>query len=140
MRDRRARAFRVTAVVFTLAFLFHNGDHFRRGTDTITPYVLWGGVALGVVSIVAIALVAIDHERAPLAAVVAGAALGLGAAASHLLPEWSVFSDSLVTNGAEPITWAAAISEVAASLLFAVVGWRVLRRREPDPFAGVRGG
>ncbi|MBW3562273.1 MAG: hypothetical protein KY437_07230 [Actinobacteria bacterium] len=134
---RGARAFRVTAVVFTLAFLFHNGDHFRRGVDTITPYVLLGGVVLGIVSIVAIALVAVGHEHAPLAAVVAGAALGLGAAASHLLPEWSVFSDSFVTNGAEPITWAAAISEVAASLLFAAAGWHVLRRPAP-PTRGVQ--
>lgn len=140
MGVRQTQAFRVTAVIFTLAFLFHNGDHFRRGIDVITPYVLWGGVALGVVSIVAIALVAVGHERAPLAAVVAGAALGLGAAAAHLLPEWSVFSDSLVTNGAEPITWAAAISEVAASLLFAAVGWRVLPRSEPNEAVAVRGG
>lgn len=99
----------------------------------ITAYVLWGGVALGAVAIVSIILVAIDHAYAPLAAVVAGMALGLGAASSHLLPTWSVFSDSLWQNGADAFTRTAVAFEVGMSLvLFAFLGWQVLGRHQAD--------
>lgn len=115
-----------------MAFVLHNADHFRRGLDVITPYVLWGGVAVGAIAIGSIILVAIDHAYAPLAAVVAGVALGLGAAASHLLPTWSVLSDSLWENGADAFTWTAVVFEVGMSLVFACLGWLVLSRHQAD--------
>lgn len=132
MNTRRSTAFRVGAVAFALAFVLHNADHFRRGLDVVTPYVLWGGVALGTIAIVSIVLVAIDHAYAPPAAVVAGVALGLGAAASHLLPTWSVFSDPLWSNGADAFTWAAVVLEVGMSLVFAFLGWQVLSRHQAE--------
>lgn len=140
MDPQRSTAFRIGAVAFALAFVLHNADHFRRGLDVVTPYVLWGGVALGAVAIGSIVLVAIDHAYAPPAAVVAGVALGLGAAVSHLLPTWSVFSDPLWSNGADALTWAAVVLEVGMSLVFAFLGWQVLSRYRSESDVGVPNG
>lgn len=122
------RVLRAVTVVFAIAFLLHNGDHLRRGLDAVTPYVLWGGVALGVLSIAAIVFVAVDDRRAPAAAAVAGLLLAVGAGASHLLPEWSVLSDSLIGSSADGFTWFAVIAEVTAALAFGAAGWWSLRR------------
>ena len=131
-RSQDRRRLRGVTVVFAVALLLHNGDHFRRGVDTVTPYVLWGGVLLGVLSIAAIVLVAVDDRRAAPAAAAAGLLLAVGAGASHLLPEWSVFSDSLLGAPVDAFTWFAVVAEVGASLLFAAVGWCALRR-QPAP-------
>ena len=116
------------ALFYAAGFLAHNADHFRRGLDVLTPEVLWAGSVSGMVAVAAIALALLGHRLAPLVAVAHGFSQALGVAAVHLLPRWSAFSDSLADVGADGLSWAAVLAEIAGALAFGAAGAYVLRR------------
>ncbi|SRR5712692_1537295 len=122
------RVLRHAAVFFLVGFLIHTGDHLRRGVEVLTPEVLWAGTVSGVLVIGAITLALVGHRLAPLVAVAAGFPLALGVAAVHLLPSWSAFSDSLPDGGADALSWAAVLAEIAGALAFGAAGAYLLRR------------
>jgi hypothetical protein len=129
--DRRLDAWLLRAAAFfAVAVVLHNGDHVRRGADAVSTDVFWLGTA-GIVLEVAVVLVICQRHRiAPLAAAVAGTNLTAGYVLVHFLPERTWLSDSF-TGGADvsPLSWTAALIEVAAAATLAVVGTLALSRR-----------
>src|SRR4051812_16898859 len=89
------------AVFFTVAVLFHNSDHLRRGGDSVASDVFWLGSAAIILEIGVVLLVFMRHPAAPLVATVVGAGLALGYLVVHFTPERTWVSDSFVSgNGA----------------------------------------
>ena len=123
------RVLRYAAIFFAAAFVLHNADHLRRGSDSITTELFWAGNAAAVVSIAAIVIVLMRHESAPYVAMGAGFALALAFTAAHVLPTWSALSDSFVDGDVSLVSWAAALLEIVAALSLGVAGLAVLRRR-----------
>lgn len=123
------RGLRAAAIAFAAGAVLHNGDHFRRGVDAVTTHLFWLGNVGMVLTIVAIAVVLLRHRLAPLVAASAGFPLALGFAAAHLLPEWSVFSDSFIDGDVSAFSWFASLAEIAGALALGVAGAVVLRRR-----------
>jgi len=118
------------AIFFAVAAVLHNGDHFRRGLDTVTAelqVVGWAGMAI---SALAIVLVLRGHRTAPLIAISAGFPLAIGFAAAHWLPEWSALSDPFVDGGASWFSIVASILEIIGAAWLGVAGWVALRRHD----------
>jgi hypothetical protein len=126
------RSFDLAAAVFAVALAVHAVDHFRRGMDVLTPWVMWLGNTQSLIALVTIVLVVRRHRLAVPFAIGIGLASGIGFVAVHLLPHWSALSDSF--TGADPapgvtgFSWFAALFEIAADLAFGIVGVQVLRR------------
>ena len=112
----RERLLPTAACVFLAGFLAHNLDHARRGLTEITEHVIWSGTVVAMMAAVILTLVFTRHESARLAATLGGVAIAVGVSASHLLPEWSAFSDSLVDGHVDFVTWIAVLSEIVGAL------------------------
>jgi hypothetical protein len=128
---RSARLMRYSAALYGIAWLVHSGDHLRRGFGVETTELLVLGTAVAVLQLVAIGLVFARHDLAPLVAVAIGIPDGIGIAALHLVPHWSVFSDAFPGahgTGVTAFSWFAAILEVVAAFAFAGAGIYSLRR------------
>ena len=102
------RVLRGAAVVFAIGFAFHTADHLRRGLGSVTTELTWTGTANSVMSVAIIAMVLFGDARAPQVSTLIGAALALVFASSHLLPLWSVFSDSFIRGDVALVSWIAA--------------------------------
>jgi hypothetical protein len=125
------RRLRVTAVVFAVALVVHGADHLRRGIDVVTDVVRGAGATQAVLVALTVVLVFRRHRLAPLVAVIVGLISAVGFGASHLLPQWSAFSDpftgTAVAPGVTAFSWFAAAFEIAAGLAFAVAGLQLLK-------------
>jgi hypothetical protein len=119
---RAARLLRAATVLFAVGFLFHNVDHLRRGVSAVTGDVLVAGTLLTVFSVTVMALVALGHRWAPMAATVVGFVGAVGVAAVHLAPHWSALSDSFTSGHVDAVSWAAAITETATLLVLGAAG------------------
>jgi hypothetical protein len=117
------------ALVFAAGFLLHNLDHGRRGLEAISEHVIWSGTLVAMVAAVTLTLVFTDHPLAPAAAAVAGVSIAFGVAASHLLPDWSAFSDELAGADVDAATWVAVLAEIGGALVLGLVGLAELRRQ-----------
>lgn len=128
--SHEGRLLRVAAVVFAVAVLVHNGDHLRRGGDSVSTDVFALGTLGMLLEVAIVALVLMNHRLGPLAALSVGASLTAGYLLVHLSPARSWLSDSL-TAGEDIIwfSWVAVVSLVTASLFLAVAGWLLLRER-----------
>ncbi len=113
---------------FLGAAVLHNGDHFRRGVNTVSTQLFWVGSLGMVISAVTIYLVLSGHRTAPLAAVSAGFPLALGFTAAHWLPRWSALSDTFVHGGVATISMVASLLEIAGALWLGFAGLASLRR------------
>jgi hypothetical protein len=127
-RHRGDRLLRSAALVFFVGFLVHNADHSRRGLAVLTPEVIAAGTAGAILSLGALALIAMGHRLAPTAAIAAGISMAIGVTAVHLLPRWSAFSDALPGGNVDAWTWLAVFAEVAGALFLALAGLYALRR------------
>ena len=68
------------------------------------------------------------HTLAPLAAAVFGLVLAAGYLEVHFLPAHSLFSDSFTSAAhVNPLSWAAASSEIIAALMLAMLGGLIIR-------------
>lgn len=127
--DRADRVLRWGAMVFTVFVLLHNSDHTRRGFDVLSADVLvTGTLAIGV-EIGIVALVYSGHRLAPLAATATGFGLAAGYVLVHLLPGRGWLSDPLFDGGAEGLSQAAALGEIAAAVALGICGVLALRER-----------
>jgi hypothetical protein len=129
--DRRLDTWLLRAAAFfAVAVVLHNGDHVRRGADAVSTDVFGLGTAGIVLEVAVVVVICQRHRIAPLAAAVAGTNLAAGYVLVHFLPERSWFSDSF-TSGADvsPLSWTAALIEVAAAVTLAAVGTLALSRR-----------
>jgi hypothetical protein len=115
---------RTAAVLFLAGSLLHDADHFRRGLDVLTPEVLWIGIAGVVITSGAVGLTLLGYQHAPLIAIAVGFGTAIGVSIVHLLPRWSVFSDSFPGSNVDQLTWVAVLFEVGAALAFGLVGVR----------------
>jgi hypothetical protein len=108
--------------------ILHAIDHTlqARGLAALTPQVLTGGTALLVVALTTLPLTLRHHPRAPLAAAIVGWSTALGVSASHLAPYWSPFSDPYVDLSLGAYSWLVMLSEVAAAVVFGLLGLRAL--------------
>ncbi|CAN5756840.1 hypothetical protein BH10ACT1_BH10ACT1_30940 [soil metagenome] len=114
---------------FLGAAILHNGDHFRRGIDTVSAELFWVGNLGMVVSAVAIHLVLSGHRSASLVAVSAGFPLAIGFTAAHWLPTWSALSDTFVDGGVSWLSIVASLLEIAGALWLGIAGLRALRHQ-----------
>ena len=127
MDDRRDRRLRAAGLVFVVGFLLHNADHGRRGIEAVTDHVVWAGTTVAVIAAVTLTLVFTRHPIGPMVAAAAGLGIAFGVTASHLLPEWSAFSDSLPQGDVDGLTWIAVLSEIGGALLLAGAGLSAMR-------------
>ena len=130
--QRGYRLLRYACILYIVGFALHTADHFRRGTDTLTPEVFWLAGVANVVGVIVIALVFTGHSLAPLAAVVKGFTSAILFAAVHFLPEWSAFSDAFpgrAERGVEATSWAGALIEIAGLLALGAAGTHLLMNR-----------
>lgn len=125
--DDADRVLQYAAAVYFVGFMFHNGDHVRRGFDVVTRHVFWGGTAVGLATVFALALVVIRHPMASRVAVAVGFGVALGVTAAHLLPEWSAFSDSLPDGNPDAMSWAAVVAEIAGAFTLGMAGLYAVR-------------
>jgi hypothetical protein len=118
------------ATLFTVAVLVHNGDHLRRGADSVGRDVFWIGTAGVLLEVGIVVLACQRHRLAPLAAVAIGWSLAPAYVAVHFLPARSWVSDSFPSaTHVSPMSWFAASLEVVAALVLGLAGWVVLQQR-----------
>lgn len=129
---RHAALLRATAMVFAVAVLVHNGDHLRRGGDSVSAQVFWLGSAAMLVEVGVVALVLARHRLAPRAAVVAGLGLAAGYFITHFTPQRGLLSDSLVSGGASPLSLVAATFETVSALALGIAGAMVVHDGDWD--------
>jgi uncharacterized membrane protein len=119
---------KTAGLVFLVVWAVHTADHARRGVDASSDAVVWIGTLGGLLSAVVLTLVFTRHRLAPIAAAGAGFALAAGFIAVHLLPHWSVLSDSLPDGDVDGFTWLAVLCEIAGALLLGATALRIVRR------------
>jgi hypothetical protein len=133
METHRAgnRMLLVASAALLAAVAWHGADHAlqERGLGALTTEVLLGGAVNGALALIAFALAVRDHPRAPAAAAAVGGYLVVGVSAAHFAPHWSALSDPYADLDLGFVSWAAAVAEVGAAALLAVVGMTGLRRR-----------
>lgn len=128
--DRGDRLLLWAATLLSVAVLIHNGDHLRRGTDSVSRDVFWVGTSGILVEVGIVVLICQRHRVAPLAAVAVGWSLAPAYAFVHFLPARSWLSDSFTSaHHVSPLSWFAASLEVLAALVLGVAGWVVLQQR-----------
>jgi hypothetical protein len=118
----------VANIAFVAAVALHTSDHLRqaRGVGAVPPAVLAGGTLIVIMAVTTLVLTLRRHRAAALAATVVGFATAIGVTASHVLPTWSILSDSYLELALDGYSWAAALTEILAG---AVLGFVALRSR-----------
>ncbi|MFL5894194.1 MAG: hypothetical protein ACJ76Z_03655 [Thermoleophilaceae bacterium] len=128
IRSSRLDGLQAASVLFVVAMLGHGADHVRQGTGRLTTEVFAGGALIALLGFTTLVLTFTRHRRAALVAAIAGFYSALGVFVSHVLPHWSVFSDSYTNQvSADALSWAAALFELGAGLVLGVVAGRRLR-------------
>jgi hypothetical protein len=131
---RAERALRYAALFYAVGLVVHTADHLRRGTDVLTTEVNVLGTVSTLGGLVVIGLVLARHRLAPLAAVAFGFPVALGVAATHLLPEWSDFSDAFPGahhTGVTAFSWLVVLVEIAGLLALGAAGLYAMRQELP---------
>jgi hypothetical protein len=123
------RWLRWAATFFAVAVLLHNGDHARRGGDSVGTDLFWVGLLGILVEVGIVVLVFSGHRLAALAATSTGFSLAFAYVLVHALPRRGWLSDPLLESGAENASRLAAVVLILAALALGTVGTLVLRRR-----------
>jgi hypothetical protein len=118
---------RRAALLYLVGTTLHTIDHFRRGAGSVNWEVVEIGTTGLVFAAITMTLIFTGHRLAPMAAVAVGFPHGLGIAAVHWLPTWSVLSDSFFAWTASPFSWLAVSLEVAGALGVGIAGLVALR-------------
>lgn len=121
------RLLRLAAVLFAGAVVLHNGDHLRRGGDSVSAQVFWLGGAAIILEVAVVALVLGRHPSAPLAALTVGFSLAVGYVVVHFTPGRPFLSDSLVDGGAQIVSIVAASLETITALALGLAGLASIR-------------
>ena len=124
-----ARRLRWATTFFALTVLFHNGDHARRGADSVSDDLFWVGLAGILVEVGLVVLVFMRHRWAPSAAASLGFGLAFAYVMVHALPERGWLSDPLLESGAETVSRVAAVLLILSALWVGATGTAVIRRR-----------
>ena len=117
------------AVAFLAANLLHGADHLRQGLDGVSLVVQLGGGLVTAAAVFAVVVAVRRHPSAPAVAVSVGFVAALLVIQSHVIPHWSVLSDSYVDDvHADAVSWVVVWLEIVTALLLGVVGALRLRR------------
>ena len=101
----------------------------------LTPEVYWGGMALTLFAVLAIALVLWGHRYAPTVGMAVGLWTKILVAASHLLPWSSNFSDAFPGSHVDLLSWLAVLGDIGGALAFGgASAWALRCRRRVDRF------
>jgi hypothetical protein len=121
---------RQVTIAYAGAILLHGADHLRRGPDVVTTQVRAAGATQFLVTLVVLVLVERRHRWGPASALALGSASATLFVAVHFLPYWGPFSDAFTGHrlgpNVTPLSWAAALIEVAAGAVLASAGARSL--------------
>ncbi len=120
------RALFYAGLLYAGGTLIHTIDHFRRGAGSVNWEVVEIGTVGTILAAIALTLIFTRHRLAPMAAVAVGIPHGLGIAAVHLPPRWSVLSDSFASGDAALVSWAAVSLEIAGALAVGIAGASML--------------
>ena len=126
--ERADRWLRWAATFFVLAVLFHNSDHLRRGSDTLSTDVFVAGNLAMIVEVRVVVLVFMRHRWAAVASVAAGFPLAAGYVFVHFTPGRGWLSDSFVSESVSIVSRLAASTEVIAALAIGLAGLYAVRR------------
>ncbi|OBI44657.1 hypothetical protein A5707_02765 [Mycobacterium kyorinense] len=89
------------------------------------PFIMAAGMVQGVFVVLAIAMVAMNHPRAPLAAIAVGFVSAVGFTYAHLLPTMLPgYQDSFVSPPHINVTWFSwfsALAEIGTGIVFGIV-------------------
>ena len=136
MPVRDSNALPLAAVAFLAANLLHTADHVRQHFEGLNAVVMVGGALVTAQAIAVVVLARQRHRLAPIVAVAVGFVSAVLVAQSHLLPHWSVLSDSYIDDvHPDLLSWAVAILEVVAALALGVVGLDRQHAQEPTTAA-----
>lgn len=121
------------ACFFAASLVIHGVDRLRRAPPRL--YSRNSGGAMGRRALVdgwigdglVVLFVLCRHRLGPLLAVVVGFAAALGVVAFHLLPRWSVLSDSFASGDTDLLAWVVVLAEIVGAFALGVVGACALR-------------
>ena len=124
---RRVFTLRGASWVFAVTWLVHTVDHVRRGVDATSDAVVWAGSSVAMLAAIALTLVAVGHDRAPMAVAVVFPSIAIGVSATHLLPAWGALSDPVLVESTTDVWSIVAVSgEIIGALLLGFAGVRLL--------------
>lgn len=127
-RDGAVRYLPCAALAFALGFSIHGVDHLLRGMSASPPFIMAAGMVQGLFVVLAIAMVAMNRPRAPLAAIAVGFGSAVGFTYAHLLPTLLPgYQDSFVSAPHLNVTWFSwfsALAEIGTGIVFGIVGVR----------------
>jgi hypothetical protein len=130
MPVRDSQALPLAALVFLAANLLHTADHVRQELAGLNAVVMIGGALVTAQAVAALVLARQRHRLAPVFATAVGFVSAVLVAQSHLLPHWSVLSDSYIDDvHPDLLSWAVAIAEVATAFVLGLIGLQQHRSR-----------
>ena len=115
------------AAVYAVGTALHTIDHFRRGAGSTSWETVEIGTVGTILAAIVVTLIFTEHRLAPTAAVAVEFPHGLGIAAVHWLPRWSVLSDSFFDWSAGLMSWAAVSLEIGGAIAVGIAGLLALR-------------
>ncbi|MDT7572584.1 MAG: hypothetical protein QOE05_2758 [Actinomycetota bacterium] len=132
MPVRDSNALPMAALLFLAANLLHTADHVRQHFEGLNAVVMTGGALVTAQAVAVVVLARQRHRLASITAVAVGFVSAVLVAQSHLLPHWSVLSDSYLDDvHPDLVSWAIAILEVVAALALGAVGLGRHRAQSP---------
>src|SRR3954449_8390980 len=113
----------LAAIAYLAANLLHGADHIRQELAGVNVAIAAGGAMLTAAGVAAV-IVALRHDpRTPLVATVVGTSAAILVAASHVLPHWSVLSDSYIDDiHPDALSWAVVSLEITTAAFLGAVG------------------
>ena len=121
----------VAAAAFLAANLLHSADHLRQGLAGVTLEVKAGGGLVTAAAVMALVVAVRRHPSAPSIATAVGFVAALLVVQSHVIPHWSVLSDSYIDDvRADVLSWVIVWLEIATGLALGVAGLVRLPRRD----------
>lgn len=107
----------------------HTLDHTLRQTAPVPAEAAFAGFAGIGAGLVALGLSLARSGLAPLATAFVGFATAVGFVAVHVLPEWSVFSQSYADIDVDALSWVGMLVPAVAAAGIGVLGLSRLRAR-----------
>jgi hypothetical protein len=125
---RQATALTKAASAFLGANLLHGADHLRQRVAELATPIKAGGALVTLAAVAVVVLALRRHDLAVPAAAAAGFATALLVTSAHVLPHWSVLSNSYVDDlTVDGLSWAVVLLEIAAAFVLGCVALQRLR-------------
>lgn len=125
---KRRDGLAIAAAAFLAANLLHGADHLRQEVEGLHALITAGGV-LGTMAAVAVAVLAARrHVLAAPAAAAVGFTTAVLVTSVHVLPHWSVLSNSYIDDvTVDALSWVVVLLEIGAAFVLGCVATARLR-------------